>query len=368
MKELFDIAIVGGGLAGLSAAILQAKAGKNVVLFEKKQYPMHRVCGEYVSMESWDFLQRLGLNLKELQLPKITKLIVTAPNGSLIETDLPLGGFGISRYLLDFELFKIAQKCGVTVLQNTSVQNIVTHNEGYIIETSNDQYYAHKTIGAFGKRSNLDIAWNRPFIGKSKASLNQFIGVKYHIKYNFAKDTIALHNFEDGYCGISAVENDTYCLCYLTRATNLKNSNNDIGQMERQILTKNVHLKAIFEQAQFVWSKPEVISNISFEAKEQFFKDIPLIGDSAGLITPLCGNGMSMALQSAVLAHETLLKNDNSAYQKQWNDSFKTRLFAGRVIQSFFGNAQITNWFLKGLKPFPQLQKWLITQTHGRGF
>ncbi|TAE50818.1 MAG: FAD-dependent oxidoreductase, partial [Cytophagales bacterium] len=45
----YEVAIIGGGLAGLTNAILLANAGKKVILFEKNQYPFHRVCGEYIS-------------------------------------------------------------------------------------------------------------------------------------------------------------------------------------------------------------------------------------------------------------------------------------------------------------------------------
>ena len=59
----YDLAIVGGGLAGLSLSIQMAKAGYRVILFEKEQYPFHRVCGEYISLESWDFCKALELIL-----------------------------------------------------------------------------------------------------------------------------------------------------------------------------------------------------------------------------------------------------------------------------------------------------------------
>ena len=58
---IFDVAIVGGGLAGLSLSILLAKAGYKVILFEKEKYPFHKVCGEYISLESWNFIERLGI-------------------------------------------------------------------------------------------------------------------------------------------------------------------------------------------------------------------------------------------------------------------------------------------------------------------
>ena len=62
--RIYDIAIVGGGLAGLSLSILLARKGFRICLFEKESYPFHKVCGEYISMESWDFLVGLGFGLK----------------------------------------------------------------------------------------------------------------------------------------------------------------------------------------------------------------------------------------------------------------------------------------------------------------
>jgi len=59
MKTDYDIAIIGGGLAGLSLAILAADASYKVALVEKENYPFHKVCGEYISLESYNFLMRL---------------------------------------------------------------------------------------------------------------------------------------------------------------------------------------------------------------------------------------------------------------------------------------------------------------------
>ncbi len=92
--------------------------------------------------------------------------------------------------------------------------------------------------GTYGKRSNLDAKWKRPFTQVKPNKLNHFVGVKYHIETFFPEDLIALHNFENGYCGISRIENNKYCLCYLTTARNLRKSHNDIQAMEKNILQK----------------------------------------------------------------------------------------------------------------------------------
>ena len=68
--------------------------------------------------------------------------------------------------------------------------------------------------------------------------------------------------------------------------------------MERQVLLKNPHLKRIFSEADFVFGRPEVINEISFETKDPVENHILMAGDAAGMITPVCGNGMAIAIHS----------------------------------------------------------------------
>ena len=366
-NKIYDIAITGGGLAGLSLSILQAKAGKSVILMEKNSYPFHRVCGEYISLESWDFLEKLGLPLSEMKLPIIKKLMVTSPSGTEIHAPLDLGGFGISRYKLDFELAQIAKKLGVEIRENTKVLDIQKTAEGFQTMLENESIISKKAIGSFGKRANLDIHWKRGFISKNRTSLNQYIGVKYHILTDFPLDTIALHNFKDGYCGISAIEDGQYCLCYITTKKNLKDSNNSIEDLERNILSKNPHLAKIFANATKLWKNPEVISQISFEKKEKFFGNVALVGDASGMIAPLCGNGMSMAFHGAFMLDAILSKDENlhANYQKVWKKNFATRLWVGRIVQRLFGNTVTTDLLIRFLKRTPNLLQKIIKNTHG---
>ncbi len=124
-QNKYDIAIIGGGLGGLTLSIQLARQGRSVVLFEKETYPFHKVCGEYVSMESWNFLTRCGINLSALKLPKITELHISAPNGKLITQRLGQGGFGVSRHYLDHLLFEEAKRAGVKVYENCKVDHVL---------------------------------------------------------------------------------------------------------------------------------------------------------------------------------------------------------------------------------------------------
>jgi flavin-dependent dehydrogenase len=375
--EEFDIAIIGGGLAGLALSILSAKAGYNVVLFEKEHYPFHRVCGEYISMESWNFLEELGLPLIEMNLPIITKVKVSAPSGKFIEQDLRLGGFGISRYKIDYELSKLAKDAGVHVLENTKVDSVNFDHARFMLKAGEHAFSAQYCCGAFGKRSNLDIKWKRNFVINKPNKLNNYVAVKQHVYYEFADDLISLHNFDGGYCGISRVEEKRACLCYLTTAHNLRKHGSNISEMEKQVLYRNPHLENIFANAKFILREPVVISQISFEQKSIIENHVLMVGDAAGMITPLCGNGMSMALHGAKLAFnliDTCLKRRitqqelESAYAKEWKSYFARRLKAGRFIQGLFGQPMLTNLFIGSIKPFPAIIRWLIRQTHGEPF
>ena len=376
-ETIYDCAVIGGGLAGLTLAIQLSRQGHKIILFEKEQYPFHKVCGEYISLESWDFLESIGLPLGDMNLPVIKNLIVSSPNGTTLKEILPLGGFGISRFTIDNELKNIAKQQGVTVLENCKAEEAILVNDIFHIQTNSGKFKSKVCCGSFGKRSNLDIKWKRPFIQKANNKLNNYIGVKYHIQASFPNDTIALHNFKDGYCGISKIEDDKYCLCYLTNAANLKDSGNSIDQMEKNILGKNPFLKNIFENSKKLFDQPLSISQISFQQKTQVENNILMIGDAAGMITPLCGNGMSMAMHGSKIAagfiNDFLSGNISRKqmeinYTKKWKQHFEKRLRTGRLIQRFFGKIWITNLFVRTMKLFPSFTKLLIKQTHGESF
>ncbi len=382
IKTDYDIAIIGGGLAGLSLSIQMSQKGHSVILFEKETYPFHKVCGEYISMESWNFLQSLGLPLRQMNLPIINTLQLTAPNGKAFTTTLPLGGFGISRFLLDASLAAIAKQNGVCIAEKTKVESAIFENNFIIKYKTEDTPFeqvlsAKVCCAAWGKRSNLDVKWKRPFIALSNSKQSNYVGIKYHVKTCWKEGTIGLHNFEMGYCGLSKIEADIHCLCYMTNAQNLKKYKGNIKKMEEEVLYKNPHLKAIFESSTILKDFPVSISQINFSKKKAVENKVIMLGDAAGTIPPLCGNGMSMALHSSKLAaplissyllghisHTQMEEN----YTKSWNKNFAKRVRAGRLLQRFFGRTAATNLFVALFKTFPFVASAVIKKTHGKPF
>ncbi|MFT4533408.1 MAG: flavin-dependent dehydrogenase [Saprospiraceae bacterium] len=366
------VIIIGGGLAGLVNAIHLSKNGVDVRLIEKNQYPKHKVCGEYISKEVLPYLSYLEVDPFDYGAVDITRFELSTSRGKTIKTGLPLGGFGISRYTLDDVLYRKAIANGVRVYSDfaTDIKFIEEEDRFLIICKSGEEYQAEIVIGAFGKRSNLDMTLGRSFV-KQKSP---YLGVKSHYKGEFPSDLVALHNFEGGYCGVSKVENDHINICYLTDYSAFKKYKNT-ETFQEEVLCENPHLKEIFNNCESVFDQPLTISQVSFLPKPTVENHLLMSGDSAGMIHPLCGNGMGMAIHSGLILSQSILAFVHGKiesrdamerqYSKLWDQTFRKRLMAGRLFNCFFGRDKVLEFGLNALTYVPSMLPRIIKQTHG---
>ncbi|MFV5686561.1 NAD(P)/FAD-dependent oxidoreductase [Flavobacterium sp. GB2R13] len=366
-----EVLIIGGGLAGLTAAIHLSKIGFLITVVEKNEFPKHKVCGEYISNEVLPYLNWLDLNIADLYPTTLTKLEFSTVSGKKIKSTLPLGGFGISRYVLDEYLYKKAIANGCKIIQDL-VEDIAFEDEIFTVTTSNKIILKAKiVIGAFGKRSIIDQKLNRNFIQKK----SPWLAVKAHYSGDFPNDLVGLHNFKGGYCGVSKVENDVINICYLADYETFKQFKN-VKEYQKNVVSQNPHLKAIFEKSKLIFEKPLTISQISFEKKQAVNNHILMIGDSAGLIHPLCGNGMAMAIHSAKIVSELVEKYFNNEiksrneleekYSTEWSSNFSQRLKIGSFLSNLLQKQKLSGVLMRILIAFPFLLPKIIKKTHGK--
>ncbi|MEO0059227.1 MAG: hypothetical protein RLZZ312_874 [Bacteroidota bacterium] len=368
-----NIVIIGGGLAGLTAAIHLSKNGKQVTVIEKNSYPRHKVCGEYISNEVLPYFKSLDLDIDSLHPTKITDLHFSTCTGKSLKLKLPLGGFGISRYILDEYLYTKAIENGCKfIFDQVSAINFI--DDIFEIKTNNHGTFNSKiALGAFGKRSNIDIALQRKFISRK----SNWLAVKAHYFGDFDNNLVGLHNFSGGYCGISKVENDRVNVCYITNHLLFK-TYKSIAEFQNRIVYENPFLKHFFETSTMIFDKPLTISQISFNKKHLTENHILMIGDSAGLIHPLCGNGMAMAIRSAKIASELIDKYFQNkiesryylekTYCKQWNHNFRKRLFFGQTISNILQKPKLATFLIRIFIKIPNVVFVIVKNTHGKPF
>lgn len=364
--------IIGGGLGGLVTSIILARNGIRCVMIEKKLYPLHKVCGEYISNEAAPFLKRSLLFPEQLLPPQINRFQLSSSTGRQATISLDLGGFGISRFNFDHHLYKIALSEGVIIHLKSEVGKVTFTDGKFLVETGTQSFESDVVVGAFGKRSKLDITLSRNFIKKR----SPYAGVKYHLRTDHPGNLISLHNFEGGYCGISPVENNVTNLCYLTHRDPLKKLGS-IEVFEKEVLWKNPFLKSVFLNSDFLFEKPEVINEISFETKSPVENHILMVGDASGMIAPVCGNGMAMAIHAGKIAAELVtafckgkisrLELEQS-YSHQWRQMFAQRLWNGRQVQKLFGNRTMSNIAVNMALNYPPIANFIVRNTHGKVF
>ena len=367
-----SIGIIGGGLSGLVAAIHLSKQNLPVTLFEKESYPNHKVCGEYLSLEIIPYLEQLGINLFDLEPAVIDKLEYSTASGKTVNTNLPLGGLGISRFELDNFLYKKAISCGVEVVPALVTDVFYKNNSFTVITNKKVKSPFDIVLGAFGKRSLIDKKLERDFIDHRSG----WLAIKAHYQMNnFPDDLVMLHNFKGGYCGLSKTESGAINVCYLASYNSFK-KHKDPDSFKQNVLMQNPQLKSFFEKAVPLFEKDISIAQISFENKSSVHDHILMLGDAAGLIHPLSGNGMAMAIHSAKIASEAILNHIENTdfsrdamereYQKNWKKHFNSRLRMGRILQRILLSEKLSGFVQRIIHTFPSVLPKIISKTHGK--
>ncbi len=368
-----DVVVIGGGLAGCASATLLAREGVSVALLEKGDFPRHKLCGEFLSPEaqaSFDALGVLG-SVREAGAHEMRHARITGPHGGTFDCDLPGTALGLSRYVLDEMLFQRASDAGARTFTQTRVTGVDgSLNDGFRVRTDRGSVEARVVLGAYGKRSLLDRKLDRSFMDAT----SDLVAFKAHFGGPSIPETIEIHTFPGGYCGMSHIEDDRVNVCWIGRTDVLKDSGGRPEQMLAASAQRNPHLADRLDGAERLTDAFEAVSQVSLRSKPAFSGDICMIGDAAGMIAPLCGDGMAMALSSAEIATPHVLpflrRNQTpeafrAAYTEAWGKRFGQRMRIGRLAHAAAMRPRAAAFTVTALNAAPAIGRWLVRATRG---
>ena len=172
MKKI-ETVIVGGGPAGAATACGLASMGREVMLVERAGAPHHKVCGEFLSIETQTQLHRLGVDPITLGAVPIDHVAVYSSARSVV-AELPFRALSLSRYRLDDTLLCRAQDRGAQVKRGVSVRTVTPDGRGWRVECDD---------GATLRCRHLVLATGKLGLrGIGDARDNSLVGLKMHLR------------------------------------------------------------------------------------------------------------------------------------------------------------------------------------------
>jgi menaquinone-9 beta-reductase len=370
-----DVVVIGGGVAGSTAAFHLCRRGFRVILLEKDRFPRHVVCGEFLSPESRQALERLSVAslVEGAGARTVDSVVLSSAHGPTVRAELEQPGLALSRWSLDHLLLENARRAGVEIREGTAARGVEgSLDDGFEVVTPAGRISARVVVGAYGKRSSIDRVLERPFFSR----LTPYVGLKQHFEGVTCGSSVELHAFDGGYCGLVGVERGRMNACSLIRADLLTSDtggldpSNPFEGMARLNGTLADRLAGLSP----VFSRPVAISQVSFQPKDVMSGDVCMVGDAAGLIAPLCGDGMAMALcggeQAATCASDFLrgridAQTFRREYRETWSREFAGRTRLGRMLQRAYLNASVARVGMGVLNRLPLLMRWMIRATRG---
>jgi len=293
VTEIFDLAVIGGGPAGTSAAITAARNGARVLLIEGGTVPRHKVCGEFISAESLrlldDLLRKLPHGQTFLQsAPSISRLRLLLGERAL-EVRISPAALSLSRHRLDSILWNAALQAGVEARTQCEVASV--EGEGpFLVKTAQCDLEAKSLIIAAGK-------WSRFTMDRAVPSGPKWIGLKAHQHEDEPPRETDLYFFEHGYCGVQPVADNVVNVCAMVRSDQAT-SLNAIFALHPRLAKRAAGWSAMMS--------PITTAPLIYRAPQPVRQNALLVGDAAGFIDPFVGDGISIALHSGVVAAQCL--------------------------------------------------------------
>lgn len=373
-EQVVDVAVIGAGPAGSVTAALLASRGYSVALVDRDRFPRDKVCGEFLSYDALPILGAMGVDrlIDEQQVPRIDRCRIIGRRDSC-EFEFGPAARGVSRLLLDALLFRHAIASGAsdrsgwtaTELETSSNPTLTISRDGAKLRLC-----SRVLVGAWGRWGRFDAQLGRSFVHDRQ---RRHFGFKRHYRARSERtegQTIDLYSFRDGYLGVSAVELGLTNICGLVHADRLSGLKGGWDRFVDAIREEGAHLDHLFSahepaQDEFLSSDPVI-----FRGRSAVVSGIIMTGDSSGIIDPLAGNGMAMAIQSAVLAacaiDEMFRGRDRTEierrYQAEHERLFGSRIGWSRRAAAILSRPRLLDGLLRSFR-WPAIARFLMART-----
>jgi flavin-dependent dehydrogenase len=376
-----DVAIIGGGPAGTAAALEARRQGLSVALWERDRFPRDKVCGEFISPEALPLLQS-EIPGAVARGAEIRNAEFVSAHGESRTFRLPHSALGLSRRLLDHDLWKAAEAAGAEVCEGESIRKVrklVSCGKGQ------DAWEIELAAGSVRRARSLMVACGRwwaidglssPARQDALQVPGDWIGAKAHFAGLPARGSVEMYFFPGGYCGLAPVEEGACNVCCLVRRERIGERGTKGMDDFARWLVQVARLPALEKRLCGAEQVSAVVTTapVHLARRQAVQGGALLVGDASGFLDPFTGEGISMALHSGRLAAQAVAKSLSEGS----GDERAARIYGRTLSQAVGRSYRVAGLarrllhgplWLQGLVtlPLPWIGKRLVQETRWRG-
>ena len=350
--------IVGGGPAGASAAIVLARAGAAHVLVERSRATGDAICGGFLSWRTLESLERLGVTVDALGAARILRTRILTGD-RVIEAPLPRPAHGVSRRVLDTVLLDRAIAAGAAVERGVTVRSLdgttAALDDGAAL-VADALFLASGKHDVRGAARPADARGDDPVLGlrirlSAAPGLTRLIG-----------DAVELHLFDRGYVGINLQEDGSANVCMAVHRSALLAAGSPAALLE--VLARD-HPRLGERLAFREGTEPiDAIANVPYGWRaRRGTAGLFRLGDQAGVIPSLAGEGMGIAIASGIRSAHAYLDGGAAAaprFQKGFARATRRPIVLAGLVRDMAERPRLTLAALPLLSHIPGLIPGLI--------
>lgn len=338
-----DIFIVGGGPAGLAAAILAVQRGYRVAVADYARPPIDKACGEGLMPDTVEALKALGIALgSDETVPFRGIRFHDSTDGSSAAARFATGeGVGLRRTVFHAKLVERADTLGVALLWGSRItlQNGQLVCEGWPVRS-------RWVIGADGEASRV-----RKWAGLEPTRYEKIrFGQRQHFRVAPWSDFVEVYWARDCQIVVGPVGSEEVCVAVTSRSPGLK-----FADALAQVPELAARLRGTCPLDRVRGARAALR-----RLKRVYRHGFALIGDASGSVDPLTGEGIGLGLKQAAALVKAIDGGDLRLYQAAHDRIGRMPRFMSRLMLIMDGHSRLRQRALRALAAEPSLFSYLL--------
>lgn len=338
-----DVFVVGGGPAGLAAAIAARKKGFQVIVADGARPPIDKACGEGLLPGALGALRELGIDIQARD-GQIFRRIRFIDRTSSAKAVVPSeGGVGVRRTVLHQKMVEHAEECGIELLWNAPVTCLAKDS----VTAGGKSIRAKWIVGADGVHSRV-----RRWSGLEPRTQRKFrFAQRRHFRVKLVSDCVEVYWGRKIQAYVTPLAGEETCVVLISRDPSLRFEealrefpalagslrNAQLSSVHRGTITTTCGLDAVYRG------------------------NIALTGDASGSVDAITGEGLGLSFRQALALADALEAEDLGEYQVAHKRLARRPQLMARLLLLLDRCAPLRRRVLQGLAKDPDLFTRLLT-------